>query len=70
MSEQEIHDIWYGYAPTFVEKKNKSEQGWAVLSQVEQEIVACCNELGIVNFANKDAMFLWIRTFKFLLYSA
>ena len=40
MSEQDIHDIWYDYALTFVEKKNKSEQGWTGLSQTEQEIAA------------------------------
>ena len=40
MSEQDIQDIWYDYAVAFVEKKNKSEQGWAALSETEQEIAA------------------------------
>jgi hypothetical protein len=40
MSEQDIQDVWYDYALTFVEKKNQSAQGWAALSPTEQEIAA------------------------------
>ncbi|WP_440109462.1 DMP19 family protein [Paenibacillus sp. QZ-Y1] len=40
MSEQDINDIWYEYAVSFVEKKNESAQGWAALTPNEQEIAA------------------------------
>ncbi|WP_145322154.1 DMP19 family protein [Paenibacillus xylanexedens] len=43
MSEQDINDIndvWYEYALSFVGKKNESEQGWAALTSNEQEIAA------------------------------
>ncbi|SCY22211.1 protein of unknown function [Paenibacillus polysaccharolyticus] len=40
MSERDIQDVWYDYALTFVEKKNRSAQGWTALSQTEQEIAA------------------------------
>ncbi|WP_063563093.1 DUF4375 domain-containing protein [Paenibacillus sp. O199] len=40
MSEQDINDVWYEYALTFVGKKNESAQGWAALTTNEQEIAA------------------------------
>ncbi|MFS0868354.1 DUF4375 domain-containing protein [Paenibacillus xylanilyticus] len=40
MTEQDIHDVWYEYATTFVDKKNESELRWAGLTLHEQEITA------------------------------
>ncbi|MGF9697058.1 DMP19 family protein [Paenibacillus sp. MABNR03] len=40
MTEQDIHDVWYEYATTFVDKKNESELGWDGLTPHEQEITA------------------------------
>ncbi|MEC0127518.1 DMP19 family protein [Paenibacillus pabuli] len=40
MSEQDLHDVWYEYAVSFVGKKNESGQGWASLTPNEQEIAA------------------------------
>ncbi|UPK41764.1 MULTISPECIES: DMP19 family protein [Paenibacillus] len=40
MSEQDINEVWYEYALTFVGKKNESAQGWAALTANEQEIAA------------------------------
>lgn len=40
VSEQDINDVWYEYALTFVGKKNESAQGWAALTTNEQEIAA------------------------------
>lgn len=40
MSEQDINDIWYEYAVSFVEKKNEAANGWAALTANEQEIAA------------------------------
>jgi len=40
VSEQDINELWYEYALTFVGKKNESEQGWVALTSNEQEIVA------------------------------
>lgn len=40
MIEQDINDVWYEYALTFVGKKNETPQGWAALTTNEQEIAA------------------------------
>jgi hypothetical protein len=40
VSEQDINDVWYAYALSFVGKKNESGLGWAALTSNEQEIAA------------------------------